>query len=151
MKLKNKSLKVDQQLCFALYSTSRLLIQSYAPLLQALDLTYLQYLVLLVLWEHDRMSVKSIGDKLLLDSGTLSPLVKKLELKGLTLKVRSPDDERIVFIVLTVKGKALEVRSKNIPQQMFCKLGLQSNEVVKIKNQLQVLLNNLISEHKQKG
>lgn len=146
MNIKKKRLKVDEQLCFALYSTSRLLIQNYTPLLKALNLTYLQYLVLLVLWEDDHISVKKIGEKLLLDSGTLSPLLKKLGSKGLILKIRSPEDERSVFIGLTAKGKLFEARSQQIPQQMFCQLGLQSKEVEKLKNQLQVLLNNLVSD-----
>ncbi len=146
MKTKNELLKVEEQLCFALYSTSRLLIQNYKPLLKVLDLTYLQYLVLLVLWENDRVSIKTICEKLLLDSGTLSPLLKKLGSKGLIVKVRSPEDERSVLVALTSKGKAFESKSQQIPQQMFCQLGLKSKEVEKLKNQLRLLLNNLVSE-----
>src|SRR3954454_4785619 len=108
-------LLVDQQLCFALYNASRAVIRAYAPLLQPLGLTYPQYLVLLVLWERDGVAVKDLGARLALDSGTLTPLLKRLEERGYVARRRDTDDERVVRIHLTAAGRALRVRAKRIP------------------------------------
>ena len=107
--------KLDNQLCFRLYTASRLLTQAYHPLLSAAGLTYPQYLVLLVLWEQDGIPVSEICRRLHLDNGTVSPLLKKLEKEGLLEKSRSPEDERVVHITLTEAGRALQERAKEIP------------------------------------
>ncbi len=135
----NDNLSIDQQLCFALYAASRLLIQAYGPLLNNLGLTYSQYLVLLVLWETGPVSVKDIGTQLFLDSGTLSPLLKKLKEKGLISKSRKAKDERIVSIVLTQKGKSLKKKVLLVPQKMFCQLNMSEMQFVNLREQLKKL------------
>jgi len=105
-------LQLDDQLCFALYHASRALTRAYGPLLEPLGLTYPQYLVLLVLWEGDGLSVKDIGERLKLDSGTLTPLLKRLEQQGLVARQRGEDDERVVRIHLTPAGRSLRTRAR---------------------------------------
>jgi DNA-binding MarR family transcriptional regulator len=111
--------RLDEQLCFALYSASRAVTAAYRPLLDELDLTYPQYLVLLVLWEEEPCTVGHLGDRLHLDSGTLSPLLKRLESAGLVRRRRSGTDERRVDITLTAKGRALEERAACIPDRLL--------------------------------
>ena len=108
-------LQLDKQLCFALYAASRAMTQAYQPLLALLGLTYPQYLAMLVLWEQDGSSVKQLGERLHLDSGTLTPLLKRLENAGLVQRQRSSEDERSVVIWLTAAGKALEEQAAPIP------------------------------------
>ena len=138
-------LHLDQQLCFALYSAARLMIQAYNPLLEDLQVTYPQYLVLLVLWEQDGLSVNEIGSKLLLDSGTLSPLLKKLEEKLILKRCRQVSDERVVIIELTAEGKALQKKAGKIPSSMFCQIALKDKEFSALRSQLQMLTKNLNS------
>jgi DNA-binding MarR family transcriptional regulator len=107
--------KIDQMLCFAVYSAGHAFTRFYKPRLDALDLTYPQYLVLLVLWEKDDITVKGLGDRLFLDSGTITPLVKRLEARGLVVRRRDEDDERQVRITLTEAGRALEDKAMSIP------------------------------------
>ncbi|MFZ3231511.1 MAG: MarR family transcriptional regulator [Pseudobdellovibrio sp.] len=141
MRIKKPSpLHLDQQLCFALYTASRLMIQNYTPLLKELDLTYPQYLVMLVLWKDDQLSVKDIGLQLKLDSGTLSPLLKKLQTKGLLKKIRSTRDERSVAIALTEKGIHIKKIAEKIPTAMFCKLSMKEKDFAAIRNSLQNLI-----------
>ncbi|TNG95175.1 MarR family transcriptional regulator [Pasteurellaceae bacterium USgator11] len=116
-------LKLENQFCFSIYSLSKLITNAYRPLLEPLDLTYPQYLVMLVLWEGEPLSIGSIGDKLRLDSGTLTPLLKRLQSKGLINRTRSPEDERTVMISLTDGGLALEQQAVNIPCQMAVRRG----------------------------
>lgn len=123
-----EQLKLQNQLCFPLYTASRLITQLYVPLLQERDLTYPQYLVMMALWEKDGLSVGSIGELLYLDSGTLTPLLKKLEKSGLVLRVRNPEDEREVIITLTKQGLQLQKWAEEIPQKMVCSLGIKSHE-----------------------
>lgn len=111
--------RLDEQLCFALYSASRAVTAAYRPLLEPLDLTYPQYLVLLVLWEEEPCTVGHLGERLYLDSGTLSPLLKRLEAAGLVLRRRSDLDERRVEITLTPNGRALEERAACIPERLL--------------------------------
>ncbi len=132
-------LHLDQQLCFALYSSSRMIVQAYDEYLQRLNITYLQFLVLSALWQKDKASVKELGRILLLDSGTLSPLLKKLQTKGLIKKLRDKADERVVYIELTAAGKAMQKDAVKIPPQMFCKLDLKEKEVSDLRRQLQTL------------
>ncbi|TRW89096.1 MarR family transcriptional regulator [Mycolicibacterium sp. 018/SC-01/001] len=111
--------RLDEQLCFALYSASRAVTAAYRPLLDELDLTYPQYLVLMVLWEEEPCTVGHLGDRLHLDSGTLSPLLKRLESAGLVRRTRSTADERRVEISLTERGRALEERAACIPDRLL--------------------------------
>ena len=116
-------LQLDDQLCFALYSASRAVTRAYAPLLQPLGLTYPQYLVLLVLWERDGVSVKQLGERLALDSGTLTPLLQRLASQGLVERRRGDDDERVVRIHLTAAGRALRNKARKIPMELACRAG----------------------------
>ncbi|MBP5405117.1 MAG: MarR family transcriptional regulator [Clostridia bacterium] len=108
-------LRLDRQLCFPLYAASRAVVRRYEPHLKALSLTYTQYITLLCLWEQDALSVKELSERLYLDSGTLSPLLATLERKGIVLRARSKDDERVVTVSLTEAGRALEEKAKDIP------------------------------------
>lgn len=116
-------LRLDDQLCFALYRASRALTRAYGPLLAPLGLTYPQYLVLLVLWERDAQSVKELGARLALDSGTLTPLLKRLEQQGLVRRQRAAEDERVVRVALTAQGRALRSRASEVPAQLACRAG----------------------------
>ena len=111
----NASLLLENQLCFALYSTSLVMTKMYKPLLDAIGLTYPQYLVMLVLWEQDGLIVSEIGERLLLDSGTLTPLLKRMAANGLLARQRDSEDERRVRIELTAAGKRLKVQAAEIP------------------------------------
>jgi DNA-binding MarR family transcriptional regulator len=117
-------LLLEEQACFALYAASRAVTDVYRPLLTDLDLTYPQYLVLLVLWERDSQPVKQIGAALQLDYGTISPLLKRLETRGLVTRQRQADDERSVVVSLTPEGVALRERAAAIPPAIGCALGL---------------------------
>lgn len=114
---------LGQQLCFALYNASRALIRAYGPLLEPLGLTYPRYLAMLVLWEKDGASVKALGERLALDSGTLTPLLKRLEQQGLVTRRRDPGDERVVLIHLTPEGKKLRDRARRIPTELARRAG----------------------------
>lgn len=111
-------LALDRQVCFALYAASRAVTAAYRPLLEPLGLTYPQYLVMLVLWERGRLPVREIGDALRLDSGTLSPLLKRLEAAGLVTRERSPEDERQVVVDLTDDGRSLRDRAVDVPARI---------------------------------
>jgi len=113
-----EAMKLENQLCFPLYAAARTVTGMYTPYLKALDLTYTQYIVLLVLWEKDGITVGEICRKLMLDSGTLSPLLKKMQTLGYLEKQHSKDDERAVLIYLTEEGRALQEKAKNIPMQV---------------------------------
>ncbi|ROV56003.1 MarR family winged helix-turn-helix transcriptional regulator [Neisseria chenwenguii] len=113
-----EQLKLNNQLCFPLYALSKEITRRYTPFLDALDLTYPQYLVMMVLWEHGEQSVSEIGAKLYLDSGTLTPLLKRLQAKGLIERRRSSTDERSVKIRLTKTGQGLEHQAAAVPQQL---------------------------------
>lgn len=123
-----EQLKLSNQLCFPLYAVSKEITRRYTPFLQALDLTYPQYLAMLVLWEEDGQSVGDIGAKLYLDSGTLTPLLKRLQAKGLVERTRSSQDERSVIIRLTDAGKALEHKAADVPEQIEGCLKLNAGE-----------------------
>lgn len=122
------SLALDAQLCFALYSASRAMTRAYAVLLDPLGLTYPQYVTLLVLWEQDGVSVTEIGMRLELDSGTLTPLLKRLEQQGLIRRTRSEADERVVLIWLTLKGRTLKEQAKQIPVALLRRAGLSTKD-----------------------
>ena len=116
---KYDGLKLENQMCFPLYAASREVIKQYKPYLDKLDLTYTQYIAMLLLWEHKTMTVKEMGERLYLDSGTLTPLLKKLEAKGFINRVRSTTDERNLNINLTAAGDKLKEQAVEIPQCIF--------------------------------
>jgi DNA-binding MarR family transcriptional regulator len=130
------ALHLDQQLCFALYAASRRVIQAYQPLLAPLGITYPQYLVMLVLWEEAGGSVKALGERLQLDSGTLTPLLKRLEAQGLVSRRRDTDDERVVRIELTAAGRALRKKAADVPRALLCKMDLSLPELARLRGQL---------------
>jgi MarR family transcriptional regulator, organic hydroperoxide resistance regulator len=131
-----EALRLDNQLCFALYTASRLLIQAYQPWLEPLGLTYPQYVTLLVLWEEDGLTLSALGGRLSLDSGTLSPLLKKLEQKGLLTRERSLKDERSVHLRLTQSGRDLRRRAFKIPGQLACAIELPLPGLLRLKQDL---------------
>ncbi|MEO7496261.1 MAG: MarR family transcriptional regulator [Massilia sp.] len=129
-------LALENQFCFALYSASHAMTKSYKPLLDRLGLTYPQYLVMLVLWEHDGLPVKDIGARLFLDSGTLTPLLKRLEAGGLLERKRDAQDERQVRITLSDQGRALKAEAMAIPHQVLCASGLAVDELGRMRAEL---------------
>jgi MarR family transcriptional regulator, organic hydroperoxide resistance regulator len=133
------SLLLDEQLCFAVYSTSLAMNKVYRKLLTPLGLTYPQYLVMMVLWERDSLSVSEIGARLFLDSATLTPLLKRMEAAGFIDRIRAANDERQVIVTLTDAGRALKVRATSVPQAAFCKARCTREELTKIKQQLEAL------------
>ncbi len=131
---KPELLSLDNQVCFPLYSAANALIRAYRSVLEDLDLTYAQYLTMLVLWEHNGISVKELGDKLHLDSGTLTPLLKRLEAKGYVERQRSVQDERIRVLLLTDAGQALKAQAAVVPEKMACQFGLELDEMLMLKS-----------------
>jgi DNA-binding MarR family transcriptional regulator len=129
-------LALENQLCFALYSASHAMTKTYKPLLDRLGLTYPQYLVMLVLWQQDAVLVKDIGARLFLDSGTLTPLLKRLEVGGLLERRRDPQDERQVRISLTAAGRGLKAQAREIPEQLLCASGLELDGLGRIRAEL---------------
>ncbi|MDH6023851.1 MarR family winged helix-turn-helix transcriptional regulator [Vibrio splendidus] len=136
-------LKLDNQVCFALYSASNAMSRAYQPLLKALDLTYLQYIVMMVLWEEKEINVKALGAKTHLDSGTLTPLLKRLEAKGYVLRTRSAEDERVRVITLTPAGVELKEQAQTVPVEMLCLSQMNEDELKSLKAQCEQLLGNL--------
>ncbi|CAE6945373.1 MarR family winged helix-turn-helix transcriptional regulator [Vibrio sp. B1FLJ16] len=138
-----ESLLLDNQFCFPLYSASNAIIRTYRPLLDKLDLTYSQYLVMMVLWESDGISVKDIGARLHLDSGTLTPLLKRLELKGYVVRARSESDERVRVLKLSNEGVLLKQKALSVPTQMKCKIPLELNELILLKQLCEKVIHTL--------
>nr|ABP43444.1 transcriptional regulator, MarR family [Mycolicibacterium gilvum PYR-GCK] len=136
-------LRLDEQLCFALYSASRAVTSAYRPLLEELGLTYPQYLVLLVLWEEEPCTVGHLGERLHLDSGTLSPLLKRLEGAGLVQRQRSATDERRVTATLTPAGRALEERAACIPERMLGSTGAAAEDLAALRDALHLITEEL--------
>ena len=135
----NASLLLDQQLCFALYSASNHIIRAYRGPLAEIGLTYPQYLAMLVLWQHGEQSVKGLSDRLLLDSSTLTPLLKRLELAGLVNRQRHPGDERVVRVSLTPQGMALRARAAKIQRQVAQRTRLSNQVFIQLRAQLNEL------------
>lgn len=135
-------LKLNNQLCFPLYAASREIIKKYKPFLNKLDLTYTQYITMMVLWEEKNVNVKHLGEKLYLDSGTLTPLLKTMEKKGLLTRNRSIDDERNLIITITDKGIKLKNIAKNIPQKIGSCINLEETEVLELYKLLYKILDN---------
>lgn len=136
-------LLLDNQLCFALYSTSLLMTKVYKPLLQALNLTYPQYLAMLVLWQGDGITVGDISSRLLTDPGSVTPLLKRLEAEGLLDRKRSSSDERVVELYLTEKGRALREQAKAIPGCIVRASQQAPEDLTALKHELVALRNNL--------
>ena len=136
-------LLLDNQLCFSLYAASRAMTAAYAPLLEPLGLTYPQYLALLVLWEGDGISVKQLGERLQLDSGTLTPVLGKLEARGLVTKARDDVDARVVRVSLTASGRALKRQAKKVPEQLVCQFGINFPAIARLRDELNGLTQRL--------
>src|SRR5207302_2784875 len=136
-------LRLDNQICFAVYSAAHAFNRVYKPLLDRLGLTYPQYLVMLVLWERDGVAVKDIGERLFLDSGTLTPLLKRLEAAGLVKRTRSTEDERQVLIALKPKGHALKEAARAVPQAILSRSACSVGELFEMKNELVALRDKL--------
>jgi len=132
-------LKLDRQLCFALYSASLAMTKFYKPLLDPLGLTYPQYLAMLVLWEGDGITVSQLGERLALDSGTLTPLLKRLEAQGLVRRLRDAADERRVLLQLTPAGRALKTRALAVPETIACAAGGELDELAALTARLKAL------------
>jgi len=131
-----ETLKLSNQLCFAVYAAAHALNKTYKPLLEPLDLTYPQYLVMLVLWEGDGLTVKEIGERLFLDSGTLTPLLKRLEAAGRVRRIRDSADERQVRITLTDAGRALRQLATEVPPALLCATGMDIPGLIELKDDL---------------
>ncbi|MCX4191435.1 MarR family winged helix-turn-helix transcriptional regulator [Methylophaga sp. OBS1] len=138
-----ENLKLDKQLCFALYSATNNITRLYRSLLDDYDLTYPQYLVLLVLWEKDGIAIKEVMKKLNLDSGTLSPIIKRLQNAGMVEKVRTDKDERIVRLLLTDKSRKLEPMIAKVQEQVACQTQLNSTEFFELLDRLNQLASSL--------
>ena len=123
-------LKLEHQLCFPLYAASREMIKLYRPFLEPLDLTYTQYVAMMVFWEVKKISVKELGKRLYLDSGTLTPVLKSLESKGFVLRRRSVEDERVLIVEITQKGEELNDKAMHIPFEMAKNVNLEHDERV---------------------
>ncbi|MBV7564849.1 MULTISPECIES: MarR family winged helix-turn-helix transcriptional regulator [unclassified Pseudomonas] len=144
-------LKLDRQLCFKLYAASRQVVRAYKPMLDALQLTYPQYLVMLVLWEWDELApsqptVKALGERLLLDSGTLTPLLKRLQAAGLVERRRSDADEREMHLCLSKEGRELRNRVPALKRQLLCEQGVDSDQLEPLRTQLDVLLRRIAGQ-----
>lgn len=141
-------LLLDNQLCFPLYACARKIVAAYNPFLKELGLTYPQYITMMVMWEENKVAMRDLGKRLYLDSGTLTPVLKKLEAMGYLERYRNPDDERILIISLTDKGKALRNDAEKVPHQMGCLINqkgelLSLEEVEKMKEQLYQIIHTL--------
>lgn len=140
---KFEELKLDNQLCFSLYAASREVIKRYKPCLDKFNLTYTQYLAMLVLWEDEKSTVKEIGKRLHLDSGTLTPLLKKLEAMELINRYRDVNDDRVVVVELTEKGRNLKEEVTCVPKEIVCKINLDIDQIKSLKDELDNLLRKL--------
>lgn len=137
---KYEQLKLENQICFSLYAASREVIKMYKPLLEPFDLTYTQYITMLVIWEEEKIHFKDLGKRLHLDSGTLTPVLKKLDEKGYILKYRSKDDDRSVIVELTEKGQKLKDKVADIPYKVYCHYNGDKETLLQFKKQLDKLL-----------
>lgn len=133
---RDAALRLDNQLCFAVYALSREITKRYQPHLKKLGLTYTQYITMLVLWEQDGLTVKQLGARLLLDSGTLTPLLKKLEAMGHLVRSRDRNDERSVVISLTGQGRRLKEDARDVPRRMFCEGGVTQEQTDSLRQHI---------------
>jgi len=137
---KYEALRLKNQLCFPVYKANRLILRAYQPLLEALELTYPQYLVLMVLWEHEELSVKEIGEWLMLNTNTLTPLLKRLQKRELITRKRSIADERKVVVRLTSEGKELREQALTIPTRLMASMHMPVEELQALKQQLHTFI-----------
>lgn len=137
------ALRLDHQLCFPLYAAARQVVNLYGPVFKPLGITYTQYIVFLVLWERDGISVGELGRRLYLDNGTLTPMLKKMEKSGWLIRSRSRDDERVVLINLTRDGRDLREKALAIPQQVGCCIDLPADKIKQLYDLLYELLGNI--------
>ena len=142
---KYDALKLEKQLCFPLYAASREMIKLYRPHLDGLNLTYTQYIAMMVLWEKGTVSARELGSKLYLDSGTLTPVLKSLENKGFVRRERSAEDERVLLVSTTPEGEALKERALHVPEKMCECVNLEREEIRELYRMLYKLLE--IVEH----
>jgi DNA-binding MarR family transcriptional regulator len=142
--------RLEQQVCFAIYSAMHAVNKAYMPLLEKIALTYPQYLAMLVLWESDDVTVKQLGERLFLDSGTLTPLLKRLEGMGLVHRARDPRDERKVRLSLTDKGRELRREALSIPGQIAAAMGRPADDLKAVRKELRRIRNSLLQGRAQK-
>ena len=136
-------LNLENQLCFPLYVCSKEIVRKYKPFLEKIDLTYTQYIVMIILWEYGKMNLKDLGNKMYLDSGTLTPLLKKLEIKGYIKRNKSCEDERNLIIELTNKGESLKDKAIDIPNKIGSCLNLDKEDATTLYKLLYRILNNI--------
>ena len=136
----NEMLKLENQLCFPLYVCAKEVVRRYAPLLEPLGLTYTQYIAMMVIWEHKSISIRDMGKLLFLDSGTLTPMLKKMEKAGWIMRKRSEEDERIVIITITDKGEKLHDEASDIPSKMAGCVTLESDDAMQLYSLLHKLI-----------
>ena len=139
---KYDSLKLENQLCFPLYACAKEVVKKYKPFLDELDITYTQYIAMMVMWEHKNMNVKELGEYLFLDSGTLTPLLKTLEKKGFVTRTRSKEDERNLIVSVTEEGLALRDKALDVPKKVVGCIQLEKEEA----KELYVLLHKLMEK-----
>lgn len=139
----NEKLKLENQLCFPLYACSKEIVRRYTPLLEPLGLTYTQYIAMMAMWEHKSLSVKDLGKLLFLDSGTLTPMLKKMEKAGWIQRKRSENDERMVIITITAKGEELHDQAAEIPVRMAGCVKLENEEALQLYALLQKMMRTL--------
>ncbi|MEY8759292.1 MarR family winged helix-turn-helix transcriptional regulator [Chryseobacterium tongliaoense] len=139
----SESLKLGNQICFPLYAIAKEITGLYRPFLDELDITYPQYLVMMILWEKDGFTVNHIGEELFLDSGTLTPLLKRLENKGFIIRKRKKEDERVVQIFLTETGKALKQKACDVPAKILEKINVPIEDLLELKTSIHKILNKI--------
>lgn len=146
MDKKYEGLRLQNQICFPLYAASREVIKQYRPYLDALDLTYTQYIAMMAFWEEKKLSVKELGKKLFLDSGTLTPVLKSLESKGYVLRSRSKEDERVLEVEITEKGEELKEQAISVPEKVSGCVKLDTAEALELYRLLYKVLGELKEE-----
>jgi len=139
----SKTLQLENQICFPLYVIAKEITGLYRPFLDEIDITYPQYLVMMVLWENDGLAVNHIGEKLFLDSGTLTPLLKRLETKGIISRKRKKEDERVVEVFLTESGRQLQQKACEIPKKIQTKMGVETEDLLHLKETILKILNKI--------
>jgi len=139
----SKTLQLENQICFPLYVIAKEITGLYRPFLDEIDITYPQYLVMMVLWENDGLAVNHIGEKLFLDSGTLTPLLKRLETKGIISRKRKKEDERVVEVFLTESGRQLQQKACEIPKKIQNKIGVETEDLLHLKETILKILNKI--------
>ena len=144
-------LKLENQLCFPLYACAKEVVRRYKPFLDEVDLTYTQYIAMMILWDRKEVTVKALGECLYLDSGTLTPLLKKLESKGLIRRHRSNEDERNLLVTITDEGMALREKAVNVPMQMGACIHLEPKDAMELYRLLYLVLGTLREQNEEKS